>query len=156
MFGAGGAARAVLWALAARGFRSIRVVNRTAGNAKVLAQSYPGLIQVFSFAEAPEAIKDANLAVNVSTLGMEGAPPLLADLAGLRAGATVCDIVYRPLETALLKQARALGFRAVDGLGMLFHQAVPGFERWFGIKPQVTAALRAHVLAVMAQQKSAA
>ena len=96
-------------------------------------------------AEAP--LGGAALLVNTTSLGMQGQPPLAIDLAPLAASSVVADIVYVPLETPLLAAARAHGLRAVDGLGMLLHQAVPGFERWFGRRPEVTPALRALVAA---------
>jgi shikimate dehydrogenase len=97
----------------------------------------------------------ASLVVNASTLGMTGAPSLEIDLSPIALNATVCDIVYRPLETGLLRQAREREFAAVDGLGMLLHQAVPGFQKWFGVRPEVTPALRKAVLAAIGVQESA-
>src|SRR5439155_26651533 len=95
------------------------------------------------FDDADELLRDAGLLVNTTTLGMSSQPPLALDLGRLPANATVTDIVYSPLETALLAAAKRRSLRAVDGLGMLLHQAVGGFERWFGVRPQVTADLRA-------------
>jgi shikimate dehydrogenase len=95
----------------------------------------------------PEWLQDADLLVNATTLGMAGQPPLEIDLAPMQEGAVVYDIVYVPLETPLLAAARARGLRTVDGLGMLLHQAVPAFERWFGLRPSVTPGLRAALLA---------
>jgi shikimate dehydrogenase len=94
-------------------------------------------------------LEGAGLLINGTSLGMTGAPPLVLDLSRLPVSATVTDIVYRPLETSLLAAARARGNPVVDGLGMLLHQAVEGFHAWFGIMPQVTPALRAHVLAAI-------
>jgi shikimate dehydrogenase len=93
-------------------------------------------------AALPELLRGAGLLVNTTSLGMQGKPPLEIDLAPLPREAVVYDIVYVPLESALLRQARARGLRGVDGLGLLLHQAVPGFARWFGVRPQVTTALR--------------
>jgi shikimate dehydrogenase len=100
------------------------------------------------------ALSGGTFAVNCSTLGMRGAPPLDIDLSGVREGAVICDIVYYPLETALLQQARQKGLKAVDGLGMLLHQAVPGFEKWFGVRPEVTPGLRQAVLAAVKARES--
>jgi shikimate dehydrogenase len=102
-----------------------------------------------------QVLQGANLIVNTSTLGMKGAPPLDVDLSGAASGAMVCDIVYSPLETDLLRQARSRGLRAVDGLGMLLHQAVPAFEIWFGVRPEVTPDLRKTVLAAIQAREKA-
>jgi shikimate dehydrogenase len=155
VIGAGGAARAIVWALAQRGFQEIRIVNRTKPRAQELADAL-GPASAFSFDSLRDALEGSHLVVNASTLGMAGAPPLDIDLSPLAAGATVCDVVYHPLETSLLRQAREKGFVAVDGVGMLLHQAVPGFEKWFGVRPAVTRELRATVLAAVAARESAA
>ena len=154
VIGAGGAARAILWALRQRGFEDIRIVNRTKPRAEELAAAFPPS-SAHSFDELDRALERAQLIVNTSTLGMKGAPPLAIDLSPVAASATVCDIVYSPLETALLAQARRHGLRAVDGLGMLLHQAVPGFETWFGVRPQVTPELRKAVLAAIEARDTA-
>jgi shikimate dehydrogenase len=150
VLGAGGAARAVLWGLAERGFAPIHLVNRTAARAEVLADHFGKVIRPYGWDALATLLRGARLLVNTTTLGMEGQPPLAIDLAPLPADALVTDLVYVPLETPLLAAARALGLRAVDGLGMLLHQAAPGFERWFGRRPRVTPALRAAVLESMA------
>ena len=156
VIGAGGAARAIVWALIERGFSDIRIVNRTEARALELAASFPPA-RGFGFNRMGEALKDAGLAVNSSTLGMAGAPPINIDLSAIGINAVVCDIVYHPLETDLLKQARRGGWKAVDGLGMLLHQAVPGFEKWFAVRPKVSPGLREKVLAaVKARENSAA
>ncbi len=152
--GAGGAARAVVWALRQRGFEQIRIVNRTKHRAEELAASFRPAF-AYDFAGLDRAVDGASLVVNTSTLGMKGTPPLDIDLSFVAPGATVCDIVYSPLETGLLSQARRRGLRAVDGLGMLLHQAVPGFEIWFGVRPEVTPELRQAVLAAIAARESA-
>jgi shikimate dehydrogenase len=144
VLGAGGAARAVVDGLAARGFAP-RIVNRTLGRAEALAAGYPGAT-AHGFADLPRLLGETGLLVNTTSLGMAGQPPLEIDLAPLAETALVTDIVYVPLETPLLALARARRLRTVDGLGMLLHQAVPGFERWFGVRPRVTPALRAAVL----------
>jgi shikimate dehydrogenase len=140
VLGAGGAARAVLFGLLQRGFAEIILVNRSADRARLLADHFGARIKIA--AQAGEALARASLLVNTTSLGMVGQPPLVIDLTPLPADAVVHDIVYVPLETPLLAAARARGLRAVDGLGMLLHQAVPGFEIWFGGRPLVSAQLR--------------
>jgi shikimate dehydrogenase len=150
VLGAGGAARAVCTALLDCGVRDIRLVNRTAERAAALAESLPGLKQcatIFAWADRTDALADTGLLVNTTLLGMTGQAPLELDLASLPGAATVNDIVYAPLETDLLAQARQRGNRAVDGLGMLLHQARPGFRAWFGVDPVVDDGLRQAVLA---------
>ncbi|MCJ2012133.1 shikimate dehydrogenase [Methylobacterium sp. J-076] len=147
VLGAGGAARAIVVGLAERGVSRIRVANRTPGRAEAVAALAPGVAEPLDWADLPEALAGAGLLVNTTSLGMKGQPPLTLDLAPLPAGAAVADIVYAPLETDLLAAARARGLAAVDGLGMLLHQAVPGFEAWFGVRPEVTAALRDTIVA---------
>ncbi len=146
LLGAGGAARAAIFALRARGV-TVTLVNRTLPTAEELAAHFnaqPGpLVTVAAWGDMAAALAAADLLVNTTVLGMTGKPAMEIDLASLKPGATVYDIVYVPLETDLLKQARARGHRGVDGLGMLLHQAVPGFAAWFGQMPVVTAELRA-------------
>jgi shikimate dehydrogenase len=143
VLGAGGAARAVLAALLDAGVPEIRLSNRTRARAEALAEAFGPRIQVQDW---PPAAEGAALVVNATSLGMTGAPPLEVPLAPAP-GTVVTDLVYAPLETPLLAAARARGCVAVDGLGMLLHQAVPGFERWFGATPVVDEATRAAVLA---------
>jgi shikimate dehydrogenase len=143
VIGAGGAARAVLFALLERGFDRVFVANRDAARAGALADAFGPRVTPIDLASVPGRLGEARLLVNTTSLGMEGQPPLALDLAGLPEDAVVSDIVYTPLETALVAAARARGLRAVGGLGMLLHQAAPGFERWFGRRPEVTPALRA-------------
>lgn len=147
VLGAGGAARAVIHALKQRGFGDIRVVNRTVARARELADQFGGPVSAHGFAAADELAADAGLLVNTTALGMHGeeAPPV--DLDRLPDRSIVTDIVYVPLETPLLAAARSRGLKTVDGLGMLLHQAVPGFERWFGRRPQVTDELRDLIIA---------
>jgi shikimate dehydrogenase len=147
LLGAGGAARAIAAALADAGVPDIRVVNRTFERALALAQTMDGPLTALPWVEREEALEDAGLLINATRLGMTGEEPLDIDVAGLPDGAVVYDIVYAPLETPLLADARALGLTAVDGLGMLLHQAAPGFAAWFGVTPEVTPELRAAVLA---------
>lgn len=146
VLGAGGAARAVVAALSEAGVREIRVVNRTIERARELARAMDSVVVARPWAERAEALAGAALVVNTTSLGMRGQPPLDLDLAPLPATATVADIVYAPLETPLLKAARARGLAGVDGLGMLLHQGRPAFAAWFGVEPTVTPALRAAVL----------
>ncbi len=146
VLGAGGAARAVVWALADAGAASVAVVNRTLVRAEALAAAFAGPVQAHAWPALDEALAGADLLVNATSLGMQGGAPLDVDLTPLGADAVVNDIVYTPLETQLLQAARRRGLTAVDGLGMLLHQAVPGFERWFGVRPDVTPALRHFVL----------
>jgi shikimate dehydrogenase len=147
VLGAGGAARAILHGLLEAGAAKILLANRTEGRAKTLAEGFGSRVQVIRWEERNTALAGCGLLVNATSLGMTGKPPLEIDLSALPADATVADIVYSPLETKLLAAAKARGNRIVDGLGMLLHQAVPGFERWFGVRPEVTPELRAHVAA---------
>ncbi|MGH6800032.1 MAG: shikimate dehydrogenase [Methylocella sp.] len=142
VIGAGGAARAIVYALKLRGMKRIFLINRTKERALEFALDFGASIEVEDFPGLPGALSGANLLVNTTSLGMRGQPPLAIDLASLPRDAVVADIVYVPLETGLIEAARARGLRAVSGLGMLLHQAVPGFERWFGVKPCVTPELR--------------
>jgi shikimate dehydrogenase len=143
VLGAGGAARGIVYGLLEAGVAKVRLFNRTRERAEAIARHLGPRIVVHDWAERSERLDGAGLLVNTTTLGMAKAGPLDIDLARLPADAVVVDIVYVPLETALLKRARARGLAAVDGLGMLLHQAVPGFERWFGRRPEVTAELHA-------------
>jgi shikimate dehydrogenase len=149
VLGAGGTARAVLVALRERGIGRVHILNRTRENAEGLAAEIGGPFQVNDFAEFSELAPRARFLVNTTSIGMKGTRFPDLPLQKLPNSAIVSDIVYIPLETALLSDARALGLRTVDGLGMLLHQAVPGFEAWFGVRPQVTAELRAKVEATL-------
>ena len=145
VLGAGGAARAVVFGLLERGIGRIFLVNRTAERAAALRTQFGDRVMLARWSDLDRLMAEAGLFVNTTSLGMAGQPPLTIDLARLPAGAVVSDLVYAPLETALLAAARSRGLRAVDGLGMLLHQAGGGFQRWFGMRPQVTEALRALV-----------
>jgi shikimate dehydrogenase len=147
VLGAGGAARAIVAALVDGGAPELRLVNRSRERAEALAEAIGGPIRIFSWAERAQALDGAALLVNTTSLGMQGQSPLELDLARLPPEAVVNDIVYTPLETALLAAARRRGNRVVDGLGMLLHQARPGFAAWFGVEPEVTPELRRAVLA---------
>lgn len=146
ILGAGGAARAVVVALADAGVEDIRIVNRTAARAESVASLAPAVCQVFGWDDRAQALDGAALLVNATSLGMSGQPPLDLSLETLPPAAIVNDIVYVPLLTHLLTEAKARGHTIVDGLGMLLHQARPGFEAWFGRAPRVTDTLRAFVL----------
>jgi shikimate dehydrogenase len=145
--GAGGAARAIVDALVEAGCREVRVVNRTDARAEALAAAFGPPVRPLPWRERAASQAGAGLLVNTTTQGMAGQPPLDLDLAHLPVAAAVADIVYTPLETPLLARARGRGHPVVDGIGMLLHQARPGFAAWFGIEPAVTPALRAFVLA---------
>ncbi|MBO6717140.1 MAG: shikimate dehydrogenase [Rhizobiaceae bacterium] len=147
VLGAGGAARAVVHALREAGLNEVLVVNRSAGRADDIAAHFGGKVSGRNWSDLDSLLPRAGLLVNTTSLGMKGQPDLEIDISSLPDGAVVSDIIYAPLETPLLAQARARGLAAVDGLGMLLHQAVPGFERWFGIRPVVSDALRAYIVA---------
>ena len=151
VLGAGGSARAVVFGLRERGIGRIHVVNRTAERAQALRARFGQQVLPASTAELPAVLAKAGLLVNTTSLGMRGQPPLVIDLALLQTDAVVCDLVYAPLETNLLRAARAGGHRIADGLGMLLHQAVRGFSLWFGIRPEVTPELRALLEADLAK-----
>lgn len=152
LLGAGGATRAIAAALESEGVPELRLVNRTRARAEALVSDLElRSARVFDWDDVAAALDGANLLVNTTTLGMKGAGDLDIALDPLPLGALVTDIVYTPLETGLLARARARGHAVVDGLGMLLHQAVPGFEAWFGVRPEVTAQLRALVLADMGE-----
>ena len=145
VLGAGGAARAILFALLSRGVERIVVHNRTLERAERLRHSFGPQIATRRWEEAEQALAGADLLVNTTSLGMQGYEPLSLDIAALRPHAIVADLTYVPLRTELIERAARQGLRTVTGLGMLLHQAVPGFERWFGPRPIVTAELRARV-----------
>lgn len=146
VLGAGGAARAVVWALLSRNFKQVHIFNRTFEKAKILQEQFGTKTIAHPWDKLGEFLGKADFLVNTTALGMTGKAPLEIDLRPLQKSALVTDIVYVPLETNLLKQARVLGNQTVDGLGMLLHQAVPGFERWFGVRPEVDRELREIVL----------
>ena len=146
VLGAGGAARSIVYGLNERGVEKITIVNRSRERAEQLTKEIKIESNIASFDQIESLISSADLLVNTTSLGMKGQPPLEIDLENLKKSAAVCDIVYVPLETDLLRQARERGHAVVDGLGMLLHQAVPGFERWFGVRPAVTKELRALIV----------
>jgi shikimate dehydrogenase len=145
VLGAGGSARAVVFGLIERGIKRVRLVNRTLSRAQVLAERFGDAVQPAKWEQIGELLPCAKLLVNTTSLGMHGQAALEIDVGGLPAEAVVADLVYVPLETELLKAAKARGLRTADGLGMLLHQAVRGFELWFGQRPQVTPELRSIV-----------
>lgn len=147
LLGAGGAARAIAVALLDAGVDELRLVNRTMARAEELAAAFGNKIKPVAWHDRAEALKGAGLLVNSTTLGMSGQPALEIALDHLPRAAVVYDIVYAPLETPLLAAARLRGNTAVDGIGMLLHQARPGFAAWFGVTPEVTPELREFVLA---------
>jgi shikimate dehydrogenase len=156
VIGAGGAARAIVYALLSRGFARVAVVNRTHARAEALATHFGGFTTAVPWADLPSELRKADLLVNASTLGMIGQPSLTIDLSALPEHAVVTDAVYVPLLTPLIEAASARGLRVAEGLGMLLHQAAPAFARWFGRRPAVTPALRALVEAeVVATYESA-
>ncbi|MBL3568260.1 shikimate dehydrogenase [Rhodovulum sp. BSW8] len=146
VLGAGGAARAVVAALSEQGVREIRVSNRTRSRAEALRAEFGPKIVVHDWVQAAAMIDGAATVVNTTSLGMVGKAEFKVPLDALSPDAVVSDLVYVPLETAFLREARARGCVAVDGLGMLLHQAAPGFERWFGRRPEVDEAARAVLL----------
>jgi shikimate dehydrogenase len=145
VIGAGGAARAIIYALIMRRFARIVVVNRTHSRAEALAAQFGSSTNAATWAALPTELAQADLLVNASTLGMAGQTPLSVDLSVLPDHASVADVVYVPLRTPLVEAARARGLRAAEGLGMLLHQAAPAFARWFGRRAVVTPKLRALV-----------
>jgi shikimate dehydrogenase len=145
VLGAGGASHAVLFGLLDRGVKRVHLVNRTRERAEALAKQFGDTIRVAAWGQVADLLPHAGLLVNTTSLGMHGQPALELDVGKLPAGTVVADLHYVPLETPLLKAARARGLKTADGLGMLLHQAVRGFELWFGKRPQVTSELRALV-----------
>jgi shikimate dehydrogenase len=145
VLGAGGSSRAVVFGLIERGIKRVHLVNRTLDRARALADQFGASVHPVAWDAIGDLLPDAALLVNTTSLGMHGQPSLAIDVRPLPSQAVVADLVYVPLETALLAAARARGLRTADGLGMLLHQAVRGFELWFGQRPQVTPELRALV-----------
>lgn len=146
VLGAGGAARAVLSALLQAGVPRIILANRTRARAETLREQLGARVELLPWTRMDDALGDVATLVNTTSLGMNGQGSIEIDYGRLRRGTVVNDLVYTPLETEFLAQARAAGCHPVDGLGMLLHQAAPGFERWFGRKPEVDTDLRAAVL----------
>ncbi|MFV1439856.1 MULTISPECIES: shikimate dehydrogenase [unclassified Phaeobacter] len=147
VFGAGGASRAVIASLLEAGVPEILLSNRTRERADQFRSEFGSRIQVVDWVQVGNVVEQAALLVNTTSLGMIGKPRLRVPLDGLRPGTVVTDLVYTPLKTEMLKWAEDIGCTTVDGLGMLLHQAVPGFERWFGKRPEVDEATREAALA---------
>jgi shikimate dehydrogenase len=145
VLGAGGSARAIVWALLQRGFAPVNVVNRDPSRPRALARLFGDRVKPAAWADVPSLLMGARVLVNTTTLGMDGQPPLKINLDPLPKDAVVNDIVYVPSVTGLISAARERKLRVTGGLGMLLHQAVPGFGHWFGVRPEVTPALRAAV-----------
>lgn len=146
VLGAGGAARAVIASLLDAGVPEIMLSNRTRVRAEKLKSDFGSRIRIFDWVQAGNMMDHAHLVVNTTSLGMIGKGEMRVPLDGLRPGTVVTDLVYAPLKTQLLETAEQMGCVTVDGLGMLLHQAVPGFERWFGQRPEVDRATRAAAL----------
>jgi len=142
VLGAGGSARAVVFGLVERGVGRVHLVNRTVERARALADQFGASVDPVSWDAISDLLPRAGLLVNTTSLGMQGQPPLEVDVGLLPPHAVVADLVYAPLQTPLLSAARARGLKSADGLGMLLHQAVRGFELWFGQRPEVTSELR--------------
>jgi len=147
VFGAGGAARAVIVSLLDAGAPEILLSNRTRAKAETLRAEFGSRVTIVEWVQAGNMLEEATTVVNTTSLGMKGAAEFRVPLDGLRRDAVVTDLVYTPLRTPLLDKAEKMGCTTVDGLGMLLHQGVPGFERWFGTRPEVDDALRRAVLA---------
>jgi shikimate dehydrogenase len=149
ILGAGGASRAVVQAVRDRGVKEIHLVNRTIDRARELADRFGERVRAHPMGDLADVMKDAGLFINTTSLGMDGEEAPRIDFSPLLPDAVVTDIVYVPLKTPILAQAQEQGFATVDGLGMLLHQAVPGFEKWFGRRPVVTEDLRSLIIADM-------
>lgn len=147
VLGAGGSSRAVVFGLLERGIRRVHLANRTIARARALADQFGAGVMPVAWEEVAGLLPKAGLLVNTTSLGMKGQPALEIDVGLLPQHAVVADLVYVPLDTTLLAASRARGLKTADGLGMLLHQAVRGFELWFGKRPEVTAELRALVVA---------
>jgi shikimate dehydrogenase len=146
VLGAGGASRAIINALLEEGVPEILLSNRTRIRAETMKSDFGAKITVVDWVKSGDMLADAATVVNTTSLGMVGKAEFRVPLKELSPKAVVCDIVYTPLQTKLLEEAAEIGCRTVDGLGMLLHQAVPGFERWFGMRPEVTEKARAAIL----------
>lgn len=150
VLGAGGAARAVVDALYGAGVSELHIINRTRDHAEALAKDLRVPVRLHNWEAAPTLLGQMGLVINTTLLGMSGQPEIKLSLAGLAKDAVVFDLIYNPLETALLRQARLQGNTGLNGLGMLLHQAAPGFTYWFGTTPQVMPEQRASLEAILA------
>lgn len=154
ILGAGGAARGIAVGLARSGCGRITVINRTRGNAEalrtqLLATGLPCRVDVAPWERRTAVLENTELLVNTTALGMSGQPPLELDISALPLSAAVADIIYTPLKTALLKAGEGRGHKTIGGLWMLIHQAAPGFEAWFGVKPEVTPELHDYLVSLI-------
>ena len=147
VLGAGGGARGVVHAVLAAGASEVRIFNRTRDRADTVARHFGSRVMAYDWRDRVERAREVGLLINATSLGMHGSEPLDMPVVQLAERCVVADLVYVPLETPLLAAARARGLAAIDGLGMLLHQATPGFEKWFGVRPEVTDELRAVVVA---------
>jgi shikimate dehydrogenase len=138
ILGAGGAARAIVYGFLEAGVSEIRIFNRSMERAEALARDFGPRLKVIPWEQRSAASTEATVLVNTTSLGLKGAGSLGMDFTDFHPDCIVSDIVYVPLETGLIREARRHGLHTVDGLGMLLHQAVPGFEKWFGVRPEVT------------------
>jgi shikimate dehydrogenase len=149
VIGAGGASRAIIHALLDRGLKTVHVANRTMERAKELADRFGERVVAHPFAALDEIALEAGVVVNTTSLGMKGEGDIPLNMSRLKPATLVTDIVYVPLMTPFLKRAKDHDLTVIDGLGMLLHQAAPGFEKWFGVRPQVTSELRELVISDM-------
>lgn len=147
ILGAGGAARAIVYGFLEAGVAEVRVFNRSAERAEALAKDFGPRVKVLPWEDRSRASTEAAVLVNTTSVGLKGAGTLAMNFTDFHPDCIVSDIVYVPLETGLIREARKHGLRTVDGLGMLLHQAVPGFEKWFGVRPEVTAELYERIAA---------
>jgi shikimate dehydrogenase len=147
VLGAGGGARGVIYAILEAGAPEVRIFNRTRDRADIVARHFGPRVKSYDWRDRVERSREVGLLINATSLGMHGTPALDMPLTQLADACIIADLVYVPLETPLLSAARARGLATVDGLGMLLHQATPGFEKWFGVKPEVTDELRALIVA---------
>ena len=137
VFGAGGAAKAIVHSLLEEGAPSVKILNRTKVKARAIADNFGNKVEVVDWYAIDEVMDDANTVVNTTSLGLIGQPELKISFKNLKSGALVTDLVYNPVETEFLKEAKKAGFNTVDGLGMLIYQAELGFRNWFGFNPKV-------------------
>jgi shikimate dehydrogenase len=153
VLGAGGAARAIVYGLIERGAGRVYVVNRTLARAEAFKTLFGPRVFPVGWDAVPRLLKEAGLVVNTTSLGMTGNPDLPVDIAGVRDGTAIGEIIYVPLKTRLLEQAERRGLKHSDGLDMLLYQAVRGFELWFGVKPEVTPELRQIIVDELLKKK---
>ena len=145
VLGAGGAAKAIIYTLLAEGVPKVKISNRTKTKAKVIAENFGNKVEVIDWYSTEASLKEANIVINTTSLGMIGQPRLKLNLSDINPNALVTDLVYNPRETEILKNAKALGCKTVGGLGMLLYQAELGFRNWFNIKPTVDSELKKYM-----------